>query len=60
MQNPRLGHNFVAGAETRQEMQRLAGERAALMATGIYSPEDALIHQIDARIGRLCAEQLQS
>jgi len=40
-----------------EELRRLATERAALVATGIYGGEDALIRQLDARIGRLYGEQ---
>jgi hypothetical protein len=40
-------------------MRRLAGERAALIATGIYGADDTLIQQLDVRMGQLCAEQLQ-
>lgn len=40
-----------------EEVQRLVKERAALVATGIYSHGDALIQQLDARIGFLVAEQ---
>jgi hypothetical protein len=41
------------------EMRRLAGERAALIATGIYCADDPLIQQLDVRMGRPCAAQLQ-
>ena len=40
------------------KLRRLAGERAALVATGIYDADDTLIQQLDVRMGRLCAQQL--
>lgn len=48
----------ASAGNNMDEMQRLASERVALLATGIYSAEDTLIQQIDARMGRLCAKQL--
>lgn len=47
-------HIITAEAE---EVRRLVRERAGLVATGIYGRGDALIRQLDARIGCLIAEQ---
>lgn len=49
----------IFNTSSTAEMRRLARERATLVATGIYGADDALIQQLDVRMGRLCAEQLQ-
>ena len=45
--------HHAPGAE--DELRRLAVERAALVATGIYGDGDALIRQLDARMRELHA-----
>lgn len=46
----------ICNQEAEEQLRLLAAERAALVATGIYSSSDALIEQLDARLGCLYAE----
>lgn len=58
VETPGAGNTVhLRAAKEREEVQRLVRERAALVATGIYGHGDALIQQLDARIGFLVAEQ---
>lgn len=51
------GSGVRSGAGTvGEQLAALAAERAALVATGIYCAGDALIEQLDARLGALYAE----
>eukprot|EP00775_Hariotina_reticulata_P003803 gene3803-4060_t len=53
------GPTSPAGGNPLSEVRRLLKEKVELLASGLYSRDDAVILQIDARVQHLAEQQLQ-